>query len=78
MEPTILPIGVRGLVYSYLTLTEMIEMIAVLSKREREFLTKTQLTSWHRDQKGIHDKYSNKRKIILYFNSRLQNNPDAE
>lgn len=48
-RPGHLPQGVRGLVYSYLKLEEIMSKIALLSKREREFLRGNKLLSWQPD-----------------------------
>ena len=41
----------RGIVYSYLTLDDLLKKISRLSKSEREFIARTDLHSWIPDSK---------------------------
>lgn len=69
----------RGIVYSYLTLDDLLKLISRLSKSEREFIARTDLHSWIPDSKKEFktklEELSYKKKILINLNHKMNRNP---
>ena len=69
-----MPIGIRGMIYAYLTLDEILKKLCCLSTEEREFIAKTELMDWKptnfKAKNQIHD-MKHMKTIGFKFNSEL-------